>query len=70
MAMICRNGARECDGCMACYPEPEIVGKCDGCGDEIHSDEDYFDINGELIHEDCLYSWAERYRVIKCASLL
>lgn len=29
MAMACISGARECDGCMRCLPEPE---PCPNCG--------------------------------------
>lgn len=42
----------------------EVIGKCEHCGDNIYADEDYYDIEGEIIHEDCLREWAEKYRVI------
>lgn len=42
----------------------EVIGKCEHCGDDIYADEDYYDIEGEIIHEDCLREWAEKYRVI------
>lgn len=31
MAMACINGAKECDGCMACQPE---LTPCPHCGGE------------------------------------
>ena len=47
---------------MRCQVEPETVGKC-WCGAFIHADEQYYEIDGELIEEDCLRDWAEQYRV-------
>ena len=62
MSLLCVKGGRECDGCMRCQVEPETVGKC-WCGSFIHADEQYYEIDGELIEEDCLRDWAEKYRV-------
>lgn len=45
LAMICKNGCRECDGCMMCYPD-EVVYVCTICGKEC--DEVYFDKYGEI----------------------
>jgi hypothetical protein len=42
---------------------PEVIGKC-YCGEDILSNEDYYDIDGELIHEDCLREWAEQFRAV------
>lgn len=39
------------------------IGTCAGCGGDIYDDESYYDIDGELVHEDCLDRWAEQYRV-------
>lgn len=64
MAMICVDGCRECTGCMKCQAEPELIGICEECGAEIYSGDDYYDIEGNLIHEDCLTGWAERFRVV------
>ena len=64
MAMICKSGARECDGCMSCQPEPEIIGECAACGDLIYACDDVYDIEGDLVHEECLFDWAEKYRVV------
>ena len=62
MAMICVSGGRECDGCMACKAS-NAVGICEGCGMRIYEFEDYYDINGELVHEECLLDWAAQYVV-------
>lgn len=43
MAMICRSGASECDGCMSCQ-EQIAVYTCAGCGEEIYEGEDYYKI--------------------------
>lgn len=61
--MLCVKGGRECDGCMRCQVEPETVVKCAQCGEDIYADEDRYEIDGEIIHEDCLRDWAEKYRV-------
>ena len=64
MAMTCINGARECDGCGACLPDPAVIGKCAGCHDDIHVDEDFYDLPDEiLLHEDCLRDWAKQFLV-------
>lgn len=62
MAMICGTLGRECNGCMRCEKEAEIVGICESCREEIHAGEDYYDINGDLLHDDCLLNWARKYR--------
>lgn len=61
--MWCRSGTRECDGCTRCQPEPRAVGRCAECGGDIVEGEEYYDICGETIHEDCLYEWAQKFRV-------
>lgn len=62
--MWCRSGAHECDGCMACHSEPRAIAKCSVCGEDIVAGEDFYDIDGETIHDDCLREWAEQYRGI------
>jgi len=32
----------------------KIFGMCDHCGQEIYEGEEYYDIEGDRIHEDCL----------------
>lgn len=39
--------------------EPEFVGYCFGCGDEINSDEDYIYYDGEYFCEDCMEELVE-----------
>lgn len=61
MAMLCVNGARECDGCMACQEEPKEIGPCEYCGAPVCEGDEYYDIHGELVHWDCLRDWAKMY---------
>ena len=63
MAMTCINGAAECDGCMKCQKDPVIIGHCFNCGEELAEGDDHYDIEGVLLHEDCLHDWAKQYLV-------
>lgn len=42
-------------------PEDKPVGYCAHCGQEIYEGETVYDIDGELIHEDCLADFAAEY---------
>lgn len=33
-------------------PLAEVVGTCEGCGEEIIQGEDYFGLDGDLVHDD------------------
>ena len=33
-------------------PEPEVVGICEGCGEDIYEGDDIYDFNGAMIHQD------------------
>lgn len=61
MAYMCINGSGECTGCGGCNQSAKVVGVC-WCGSQIRADEDYYEIDGELIHDDCLHEWAQQYR--------
>lgn len=39
-----------------------VLGKCEGCGEPIYPYEEYYDIEGELVHWDCLREWADKYK--------
>ena len=43
--------------------EGVVVGKCEHCGEEILDWHDRYDIEGVLLHGDCLYDWAKKYEV-------
>ena len=62
MAMVCVTAGRECDGCQECI-EREIIETCSICHEDIYAGEDYLDIEGEVLHRDCLEEWAEQFRV-------
>ena len=39
-------------------PDAErIFALCDHCGGEIYEGEDYYEIDGDSIHADCLYDY-------------
>ncbi len=40
---------------------PHITGICAHCNMEIYAGEDYYFIDGDLVHEDCLRSFSEDY---------
>lgn len=63
MAMICIHGGAECSGCMHCQGEAQTVGQCSECKGLIYADEDYYRIEGETVHEDCLTAWARKYLI-------
>lgn len=63
MAMHCIHGG-ECNGCMSCEPKPQIVGYCAYCKEAVYGWEDHYEMEGDvLLHDDCLVSWADQYRV-------
>ena len=45
--------------------EQEIIGNCVVCGEPIHAGEVYYDIKGELVHDDfdCTQDWLSDYKV-------
>lgn len=63
MAFTCIHGGKPCDGCGRCEPQPKLVGYCEHCKEAVYRYEDYYDIDGELVHEDCLTDWAKKYLV-------
>lgn len=42
-------------------PEDVVVGYCVHCGGEIYDGETVYNIDGDLIHEDCLHDFAKDY---------
>ena len=62
MALTCISQGRERNGCRNCETQAEIVGICESCRGEIRADETYYDIEGDLLHEECLLDWAWKYR--------
>ena len=62
MALTCISQGRVCVGCGNCETQAEIVGFCESCREEIRADETYYDIEGDLLHEECLLDWAWKYR--------
>ena len=52
MAIICINGCKECDGCMACYENNVIY--CGECTQALTEDECYEDEHHSVLCKDCL----------------
>lgn len=48
---------------MACEQDPRHAGKCVACGAMIHVADAHYNFDGELVHEECLFDWARKYRV-------
>ncbi len=40
-------------------PDDVIVGRCDYCGGEIYEGEDVYEIDGDIIHEECLLDFVK-----------
>lgn len=63
MAMVCIHGGKECDGCMDCREQREILGHCDYCGEPIYEGETHYMLeDGTMLHEDCDLDWLRQYR--------
>ena len=56
MAMICKYGGRECDGCQDCYEEPRAI-RCPACG-------------GPLDYGDKIYYLREGGDVLGCENCI
>lgn len=54
MGLACVNGAKICDGCMACKPEPLAVYYCVLCGSGIYLDDDFYYVGGKPYCTDCV----------------
>ena len=63
-------GCRECDGSIACrgcnYFEDKPLLE-DDFGDPIYEGDEYYDIGGEIVCEDNLNQWAEKF-LKRCSS--
>ena len=61
MAMTCKNGARECGGCMACQNEEPVLYDFDG--DPIYEDETFYLIEGEYVSADNIMDFVDQYKM-------
>ncbi|MBQ2956264.1 MAG: hypothetical protein IJE08_07370 [Clostridia bacterium] len=62
MAFPCVLGYKaECDGCGACTEE-RIAGQCDECKEDIFEGETIYNLDGILLHEDCLLDYVRLFR--------
>lgn len=53
MAMTCRNGCRECDGCMDCQDIESVI-ICDDCGGNIYESDGYYSVCDRNICDECI----------------
>ncbi len=42
--------------------ERHYKGECIHCREAVYDYDDHYDMEGDLLHEDCLYGWAEQYK--------
>lgn len=54
MALICKNAARECTGCGACFNEPKIVAYCTKCKEPIYTGDNCLILGEKHYCELCL----------------
>ena len=56
MALVCKNGAKECCGCGCCdrFGESNEVLECQRCGEELASGEGYGDAMYATLCLECL----------------
>ena len=53
--MICRNGSRECDGCMFCYDDGDRPAmECAECGKTIYAGDDFYRVVGDSYCDKCV----------------
>ena len=64
MAAICKSGFRECDGCMSCQSNDPVY--LDYENDPIYPGDTYYDIDGDIIQEDNIMDYLDRFRRVAC----
>lgn len=40
-----------------------MIGCCAVCDEAVYDYDSYYDINGELVHDDCGLDWLMEYRI-------
>ena len=51
-------------------PEDKVFGYCDHCGGEIYEGEEVYEIDGNIIHEDCLLDYVRENLAVKKEALI
>lgn len=55
MAYMCKiNNSVECDACGECQKSTDEMYTCEDCGCDICDGDDYYDIAGTILCEDCI----------------
>lgn len=63
MCDICRNYT--CPGSCPNAPAPDEFGRCLHCGQVIYDGDDYYDIDGEIWCEDCIWECRKTAEVVE-----
>lgn len=50
---------------MECRRKRSRRGRCAICGGDINSFDDYYNVYGELLCDDCLLDWAAQFRNVE-----
>lgn len=43
--------------------ERHYLYKCAQCSEPVYDYEEYYDFDGDKVHEDCMLAWVEQYKV-------
>lgn len=54
-----KNGAKECDACGECQEKGLFT--CENCNCEIFEDDEYYEIGGQILCEDCVRDIYRRF---------
>lgn len=60
MALTCISGMRECDGCGACSAKSPVM--VDYSGDPIYSGDEFYEIEGRIVHENNILDFIDEFR--------
>lgn len=44
------------------YKRAFVVDKCGPCGRDIYTSEEYYDFDGEIVCEDCIYKYLTEHK--------
>ncbi len=61
MAQMCTSMTRECTGCMACQNDNDPI-MHDYDGTPIYAGDYYYEIDGDIIHEDNLTDYCDQFK--------
>ena len=56
---------RDADNWNAYYErlqERHFLCRCSQCGEALYDYDDYYDFDGDKVHEDCVMDWIEQFK--------